>query len=112
MIKPILLYNSDFWGCMKMPSNNPIENLHMSMCKQVLGVQKCTTNLGVLLELGRVPLDLFAKKMATKNWERIRKNNANCLLLESYKESTDEKLSWILGIKQTLERNGMASFFT
>ena len=28
MIKPILLYNSDFWGCMKLPKNNPIENLH------------------------------------------------------------------------------------
>ena len=51
------------------------------------------------------------KKLAIKNWERIRKNKANCLLVESYNESTDEKLSWILGIKQTLEKNGMASFF-
>ena len=36
MIKPILLYNSDFWGCMKLPKNNPIENLHMLTCKQLL----------------------------------------------------------------------------
>ena len=24
MIKPILLYASDFWGCLKLPKNNPI----------------------------------------------------------------------------------------
>ena len=88
MIKPILLYNSDFWGCMKLPKNNPIENLHMSICKQLLGLQKSTTNAGVLLELGRVPLSLYAIKLAIKNWERIRKNKANSVLLESYKESS------------------------
>ena len=111
LVKPILLYNSDFWGSMKMPANNPIEILHMSMCKQLLGVQKCTTNLGVLLELGRVPLHLYAKKLAIKNWERIRKNMANCLLIESYKECKNENLSWVVGLKQILEVNGMSSFF-
>ena len=71
LIKPILLYASDFWGCLKLPKNNPIENLHMMMCKQILGVQKQTTNIGVLLELGRIPLNFFATKFAIKNWERI-----------------------------------------
>ena len=36
LVKPIMLYNSDLWGCMKLPKNNPIENLHMKMCKQLL----------------------------------------------------------------------------
>ena len=90
MIKPILLYNSDFWGCLKLPKNNPIENLHMSICKQLLCVQKATTNIGVLLELGRLPLSLYAIKLAIKNWERIRKNIANSLLIESYKEALGE----------------------
>ena len=35
LVKPILLYASDFWGCLKLPENNPIENLHMIMCKQI-----------------------------------------------------------------------------
>ena len=39
MIKPILTYASDFWGCLKMPKNNPIETLHMKVLKQTLGVQ-------------------------------------------------------------------------
>ena len=62
LIKPILLYNSDFWGCLKVPKNNPIENIHMRFCKDLLGVQRETCNIGVLLELGRVPLMLFGKK--------------------------------------------------
>ena len=50
LIKPILLYSSDFWGCLNMPKNNPIENLYMKFCKALLGVQKQTSNVGVLLE--------------------------------------------------------------
>ena len=46
LVKPIILYASDFWGCLKLPKNNPVENLHMLMCKQILGVQKQTTNAG------------------------------------------------------------------
>ena len=72
VIKPILSFTSELWGCMKLPKSNPIENLHMMMCKQILGVQKHTTNIRVLLELGRVPTQLFAVKLAIKNWERIK----------------------------------------
>ena len=63
MIKPILLFNSDFWGCMKLHKGNPIENLDMMICKSILGVHKCTTNVGVLLEIGRVPLLFSAIKI-------------------------------------------------
>ena len=52
LIKPILLYCSEFWGILKMLQNNTIENLLMRYCKQLPGVQKQTTNSGVLLELG------------------------------------------------------------
>ena len=62
LIKPILLYGSDFWGILKLPKNNPIEVLQQSFYKQLLRVQKQTTNVGVLLEVGEVPLDIYAKK--------------------------------------------------
>ena len=56
--------------------------MHLSFCKQLLGVQKQTTTIGVLLELGQVPLGIYAKKMAIKDWSRIRNNNkVNELLL-------------------------------
>ena len=111
LIKPILFYCSDFWGCLKLPNNNPIENLHMRICKQILGVQKQTTNIGVLLELGRTPLNISCIKLAVKNWERIKKKNANSFLLASYNDAIKENLSWISGIKGHLERNGMFGLF-
>ena len=46
MIKPILLYASDSWGCVKLPKNNPIERLHDMFCKLLLGVQKQTNTVG------------------------------------------------------------------
>ena len=52
MVKTILIYASDFWGCLKLPKNNPIERLHNMFCKQLLGVQKQTNTVGILLELG------------------------------------------------------------
>ena len=98
-------------GVLKPAKNNPIENLHISICKQLIGVHKSTTNIGVLLEVGRVPLTLYARKLAIKNWERIRRNKANSLIIESYKESLKEKLPWVIHIKKLLEENGILTFF-
>ena len=67
LIKPILLNVSDFWGCMKLPKNNPIENLHQMACKHIIGVQKQTSKIAVLLELGRVPINAHTVKTAVKN---------------------------------------------
>jgi len=63
LIQPILLYASDFWGTLKLPNNNPIENAFMKFCKELLGVQKQTPNVGVLLELGETPLSFIGSKM-------------------------------------------------
>ena len=108
LIKPILLYASDFWGCLKLPKNNHIENLHIMMCKHILGVQTQTTNIGVLLELGRIPLSISAVKFAIKNWERIRLGNGNEILTDAYK---DGEFSWDQCIKSLLECNGMLNFY-
>lgn len=110
MIKPILLYASDFWGCLKLPKDNPVQNIYMSICKQILGVQKQTTNIGVLLELGLIPLHLYAIRAAVKNWERLKGQRANELLMESYRDAENERLPWFLHIKELLEENGMFSF--
>ena len=71
LVKPILTYASDFWGTLKLCENNPVEIFHRKFCKQLLGVHIQTTNVAVLLELGRLPLEVFAKKNASKNWDRI-----------------------------------------
>ena len=112
LIKPILLYASDFWGILKLPKNNPLETLYLSFCKQLLGVQKQTTNVGVLLELGLVPLHLYAKKNAIKNWNRIAKfKQANELTIQSYNISLTEQLSWPIQCKLNLSQIGMMEVF-
>ena len=84
-------------------------------CKHLLGVHKNTTTDGVLLELGRLPLLLFAQKAAIKNWERIRKNKCNPLLSLSYKRAVkdvaENSCLWLSNIKRTLEHNGMLSHY-
>lgn len=111
LVKPILLYASDFWGSLQLPKNNPIENLQMRVFKEILGVKKQTTNIGVLLELGRNSLGIEAIKLAIKNWERIRKGNANTILLASYLDACDTRLTWIQRVKYHLERNGHLYLF-
>ena len=72
------------------------------MCKQILGVQTQTTNIGVLLELGRIPLSISAVKFALKNWERIRLGQGNEILTDAHK---DGELCWDLCIKAHLQWN-------
>ena len=111
LVSPILLYASDFWGARKQPSNNPLEKVQMRFFKEILGVGKKTANIGVLLELGRHPLLINAIKLSIKNWERIRKGDANSLLLASYSDSMNMNLPWTEGIKKQLEGNGQLIHF-
>ena len=108
LIQPILLYASDFWGVLKQPRNNPIEIMHMKFCKELLGVQKQTTNAGVLLELGQIPLSIRGVKNAIKNWVRIT-NDEKCneLLKVSYNHSITHNLCWKERVEYTFCVNGM-----
>ena len=51
--------------------------MYMSFCNQLLGVQKQTMNVAVMLELGQFPLVIHAKKRAIKNWVRMA-TGTNC----------------------------------
>ena len=58
-------------------SPGAIENLHMMICKQILGIQKQTTNVGVLLEMGRIPLSIWAAKFSVKTGRLSRLGEEN-----------------------------------
>ena len=110
LVKPILLYNSDFWGCLKSCDNNPAENVHMRFCKELLGVQRQTTNIGVLLELGRIPIMLSGAKNCIKNWSRIHiVGNANELVLLAKQMSINFSLKWTEEVKNYLNTSGIGS---
>ena len=110
LVKPIILYNSDFWGCLKPSDNNPAENVHMRFCKELLGVQKQTTNIGVLLELGRIPIMLYGEKNCIKNWVRIHiVGNANELVILAKQMSIKFSLKWTEEVKNYLNKSGIGS---
>ena len=111
MVKPILLYNSDFWGSLKHPKNSPVECVHLSFHRQLLGVRKQTNTVAVHLELNSTPLMFNAIKASVKNWERIKQNSCNVVLRDAYEEATREKLVWIESIKHTFQSNGLLENF-
>ena len=91
-----------------MPANNPIENMFMSFCKQLLGIQKQSTNDGVLLETGQFPLMILAKKRAVKNWARMASNfKCSEILHDVFQFSTAENLIWTDNIKTMLSEIGL-----
>ena len=109
LIKPILLYSSDFWGCLKMPKNNPLEIMYMKFCKELLGVQKQTSNTGVLLELGAVPLMFYGVKNCLKNWHRIhKKSEANSVVLKIHQMASELNLPWPSMNKNILNSVGIS----
>ena len=110
LIKPILLYASDFWGTLKLPANNPVELIHRKFCKQLLGVHTQTTNAAVYLETGRFPLELYAKKNAAKNWDRIcLKKNGNKPLLASCNQLSNG--DWASSVKNTFEKSDLLDVY-
>ena len=107
IVRPILLYCCDFWGCIKQPRNNPIVTFHLMFCKQLLGVRKQTCNDAVLQEIGLLPISLHITKIAIRNWERIMDKKGNTLLLASHSDAFEENLPWASNVKDIFSSNGM-----
>ena len=95
IIKPILLYASDFWGLYKLSvkGRSPCDIIHIKFCKWFLGVSKHTTTQGVLYELGRYPISFEAQTRHIDNWIRIiGVKICNPLLLQSCLHAVNEGL--------------------
>ena len=110
IIKPILLYASDFWGCYKpnLSEKSPIELAHSKICKDILGVSKYTSNAGTRYELGRKPIFIDAIKHSFNNWLRIAgEKKCHNFLLESTKRSLQIESIWTENIKTIIESCGM-----
>ena len=86
-----------------MPKNNSIETMHMIFCKALLGVEKQTSNIGTLLELGELPIGFWHQKLLNKqNGYRIeKKNEAISILLSVHEMATEHGLPWPILTKHT-----------
>ena len=91
-----------------MPRNNPIENVFNRFCKDLLGVQKQTTNIGVLLELGVTPMIIYAMKHCIKNYSRIvLLKEANNLVKNTTQNYQTNITSWFCMTKTCIEGTGV-----
>ena len=95
-----------------MPKNNPTENVHLRFCKDLLGVQRQTTNIGVLLELGEIPISIYAKKQCIKNFSRIHTQNANRILLATMGNPANSNGVWHNVVKNCLDKLGLGGLDT
>ena len=76
------------------------------------GVQKQTTNAGVLLELGTWPLYINARKNCIKNWERIAvQKNVNHVTKTSYEWALKNSSGWAIKVKEYLAHIGLLEVF-
>ena len=85
----------------------------MKVCKseQVLGVQIQTTNIGILLETGEIPISIHAKKHTIKNWVRIARENGNKLITCSFESAENENLLWYEQIRNEFFTIGLGDIF-
>ena len=109
LIKPILLYSSDFWGCLKMPRNNPLESVQNKFYKELLGVQRQTSNVGVILELGEIPIVIDAKKNNIKNYSRIFHLKQASPILKSATQPLSNENTWMSAVTSHLDKIGIGT---
>ncbi len=111
IIEPILLYNCEIalaylpktWDCSKFgidiwDHGKEINKVTMSFLRQLLGVHKKTSNIGIMSETGKHPIMMKAYTQIFKYWLRL-KNTENKLLKEALKinieDHTKGKKSWL-----------------
>ena len=113
LIKPILIYASDFWGMFPVALNltSPFEQMHMSFCKRLLKLQKKTTTAAIYFELNRIPLHVSAQINALNNFLRIANHSGNELVTKAFVYSLENSLFWTESIKKALEINDLQHVF-
>ena len=117
LIKPILLYSCEAWGdtTLKKPFESKTEKLHLSMCKQVLGIHKRAFNVGTLAELGRFPLYVDIETQMFKYLQRFIYADKERLLYKAFQEESMLDLAyetgWVTFMKGKLNNLGLTCFW-
>ena len=65
-------------------TKNKLEIFQISIFKQILGMSRKTTNLAILLDLGRYPISTYMHYQAIKYFSRLSSINSERLLYEAY----------------------------
>ena len=116
-VKPIMLYACETWteslkyekNIINMLQKNNLEKFHLSVLKRLLGVNKKTTNISLLLETGRHPVTLSAHIQAIKYFLRFPSTKVQSLLNIYYEKERRSQYSdpFIKYIIDKLNKIGM-----
>ena len=105
LVKPFILYAYECWGdsMKKEIFANKIEQFHISMCKQILGVKKIANNIKVLSELGRTPVKIDIETKMFKYFQRFPFIETNRYLFKAFKEEEFDTKGWVQKLKYLLD---------
>ena len=123
LVKPILLYSCEAWAdSVKTDDNitnllqrNKLEKFQITIYKQLLAVSRKTTNISILLELGRYPITLYMKYQTIKYFLRLAQLNKDRILYKYYtseiENHNNDRNNYISYIKNTLNNLGMSNIW-
>ena len=123
LIKPILLYGCEAWAdsvktdgdISNLLQRNKLEKFHIKICKQILAVSRKTTNISVLLELGRYPITTYMKHQTIKYFLRFPQLNNERILYKYYINEVENhnngKINFVSYITNILNNIGMSNIW-
>ena len=107
-IRPILLYGSEIWASTLSKTNlfnlkiKP-EMVHLKCCRYILGVSKTCSSIGILGELGRLPMSYYVHLNAIKYWAHISLLSDSRLVKQVYEKMKESNGKWYNFIKTSLK---------
>ena len=114
IIVPIATYGCEIWGFKNIEI---LEKLHLQYCKILLRVKKCTPNVMVLGELGRLPIDYNVKSRMLGFWYKLVSGN-NCKisvilykLLMKLHQHNIFSADWIVQMENTMNECGLSDYW-
>ena len=81
---PLVFFSVSYLGFMDEKSKIKLEQFHVSLWKQVLGVRKTTSNIQVLTKLGRLPFKIYIEIQMFKYLQRFPFLEGNTYLCISW----------------------------
>ena len=120
-IKPIALYSCEIWGTkekletkIEKFGRSECEKFQTQICKNILAVNRKTSNIATVSELGRYPLYTDIHKKIVRYLIRFESLDKDRLLYKAYQEQRNEirnKCNWLSRSKQIFDNNGFSYVF-
>ena len=114
MITPILLYDTEVWGCENV---DIIDQFYLKFCKSLLDVKQTTPSVMIYGELGTTPLHLKIKSRVLSFWYRMVSGSKDKICYNLYKlmhflhENDLFHSDWIKAVHNTPNTLGLSDIW-